>query len=149
MPTNVNWPTITVVRTSTSAYGTVSDVRVEKDGNQIELHGIEQAWRDNKPFKSCIPSGTYTLLPWESEKFGDCYAFVGGEVSLYKGNAPRYACLIHSANYASQLQGCMAVGLAKGHDNGKPAVWNSRKAIRKLQDVVGEGPAHVHIRWID
>ncbi len=150
MPTNVNWPTINVVRKSTSADGTVSDVYIEKDGEQVKLHGIEQPWRDNKPFKSCIPSGMYTLLPWESEKFGDCYVFVGGEVSLYEGNGSRYACLIHSANYAHQLQGCLAVGLSEGvSEDGKPAVWNSKKAVQKLQDVVGEGPAQVNIRWID
>ena len=151
MPTNINWPSISVIRKTTSEGGTTSEVYARKGNDSIKLYGIEPPWRDNKPFVSCIPSGQYVILPWESSKYGDCFAFTGGEVSLYKGSgAARYACLIHPANYAHQLQGCLAVGLSKGETTeGNPAVWSSRKAMSKLIDLVGDGRCIAYIRWID
>ena len=77
--------------------------------------GLEQEWRDNKPFISCIPSGEYELLPWSSEKYGSCFVFKN--LKLKVSDYPlkdkpdfRYACLIHGANYSRQLQGCLAPG---------------------------------------
>ncbi len=83
---------------------------------------IEQDWQGNRGFVSCVPLGTYQLVPYSSEKYPDHYALVNKELGVYakesdipKGQKGRYAILIHVANTASQLQGCIAVGMSRGY----------------------------------
>lgn len=151
MPDKANWPKVDVIRLSTSQGGTTSKVKINNySKGEGEFYGLELPWRDNKPFVSCIPSGEYVLIPWESEKYGSCYAFVGGEVSLYEGNGNRFACLIHAANYARQLQGCLALGRSDGVDeDGNPAVWNSRDALSGFMELAEGKPCNVSIRWME
>ena len=69
---------------------------------------------------------------------GECYGCVGPEnagidedtVGLWDvaGNV-RFACLIHAANWPSQLRGCMALGLRPGADQDEWGVADSRKAV--------------------
>ena len=75
-------------------------------------HIAEQPWNDNKPFKSCIPEGHYEVVKHSSPKFGRCFALIGEGVGLNKGDAHRYAILIHPANWPDQVQGCLAPGLS-------------------------------------
>jgi len=39
---------------------------------------------------------------------------------------------IHNANYPSELNGCFAVGTSMGKD----AVWNSKNAMRNINNIV-------------
>lgn len=140
--------TILINRYASTRNGTQSNVSVA--GNEQSWHGLERPWLDNLPFESCIPTGTYALLSWESPRYGECYIFVGGRVSIDEGRAERYACLIHPANYTRQLQGCMALGMKKedyfkGKDSA--AVWSSRDATNQFRNVVGTEPAQVVISW--
>jgi hypothetical protein len=41
--------------------------RFLRDGLQI-AYSVEQTWRDNQPFVSCIPAGRYEVVPYESKK---------------------------------------------------------------------------------
>jgi len=102
---------------------TVSKVYIN---DEFYCYGIEQPWADNKPYESCIPAGSYMLLPFQSSKYGSTYHFHNPHLgvtkfkdtsSSYLGHN-RYACLIHSANWARQLQGCLGLGmeLVKGKD---------------------------------
>ena len=111
--------------------------------------GIEQPWRDNAPFESCIPSGGYVLLPFTGAKYKNVWAFHGGTVSIHASDRDRYSCLIHSANYASQLSGCLAIGQSAGFTKkGKNAVWNSRAAIEDLRSRTKDDPFIVcEVRW--
>ena len=80
---------------------------------EFQCYTIEPPWLDNKPFVSCIPVGEYQLEPYYSQKYGDVVAMVGEGVVANKHDAKegdRYGCLVHSANWASQLQGCVAPG---------------------------------------
>ena len=119
------------------------------------FHGIEQPWRDNLPYHSCIPPGIYTFIPWNSPTHGSCFAFVGGSVALSEEDlAPptitRFACLAHVANYAHDVEGCSGLGMSKGRrtrDN-IPAVWRSGDAMRKLKRILGSDPYHIaYVRW--
>ena len=130
---------IIVDRYESTGKGTLSNVSVidpHSDTPITTYFGIECPWKDNQPSVSCIPGGKYDLVPHSSDKYGEVWAFVGGTVSHYydDGQSERYACLIHSANYAHQLQGCLAIGVGAGDNDGVPAVWNSRKAIKSLGD---------------
>lgn len=47
--------------------------------------------------------------------------------------------LIHAANYADELEGCIAPGMERGWDGVRPAVWRSRHAHALYMDsLVGE-----------
>jgi hypothetical protein len=63
---------------------------------------LERGDLDNEKMKSCIPVGTYKVVPRYSAKFGH---------HLHVTNVMnRDFILIHPANYWKQLNGCIAVG---------------------------------------
>ena len=148
-------------RHESTAGGTLSDVVLKENTSDeviLKLSGIECPWRDNKPAGSCIPGGDYGLVPHNSDRFPNVWAFVGGTVAHYPDSMnedqTRYACLIHSANYAHQIFGCLAVGISDGETehNGSmiPAVWNSRDVVNALREHLGTTVSHTaHIRWFD
>lgn len=77
-----------------------------------EFYTLEQAWRNNRPFESCIPDGAYLIEPHVSPNHGDCYIVSGGSVSKSPSpKHPRNFILFHPANKVEQLQGCIALGM--------------------------------------
>jgi len=99
---------------------------------------VEQPWRDNKPFESCVPNGTYDLVPFSSKKFGEVFALVGDTVSKYKSEKARYACLIHQANWSRDVQGCIGIGQNITYINGLLAVNNSKFSLQELFRLMAE-----------
>lgn len=93
--------------------GTLSTVYI--DDNAF-CYSIEQNWLHNQPFLSCVPDGVYELVEFESEKYGSTFAIYNPDRDVYvnKGDmandTDRYACLLHKANWAHELQGCIAFG---------------------------------------
>ena len=135
---------ITLTRHSTSEKGTTGTLEVE----DLRLPTIEPPWRDNTPSVSCIPSGVYTLSPYTSGRYGDCFRLLGGTVGSQQGYSPRFAVLIHAGNWHTDSQGCILPGLSKGWDDTKdlPAVWHSRKAMARLRNAI-DGPVELVIGW--
>ncbi len=73
-------------------------------GPDTKLCTVELRWNNNIHGDSCIPEGKYKVVPRTSPKHGDHF---------YITNVPgRDMCLFHSANYARELLGCVAPGLA-------------------------------------
>lgn len=77
---------------------------------------LERAWLNNKRAESRIPPGTYSL---KLKKFGDSrfdrhYRQLFGDfhagMILVDGVPDRSQILIHMANWAAQLEGCIAAG---------------------------------------
>lgn len=74
----------------------------------------ELPWRDNAPFRSCIPAGRYLCKWLPSNRFGHAYEITGVPA--------RTRCLIHVANffgdqakgYATDVDGCIGLGTAPG-----------------------------------
>lgn len=133
-------------RYESSKDGTLSRVTI----GETVLYGLEQPWRDNFPFKSCIPSGDYILEPHNSSRFGQTWAFVGGLVShQHTDCCLRYACLIDVANYAREVKGCLAVGLERSKGpKGEPKVYPSRKALELLRELMSPDETHrATITW--
>ena len=92
---------------------------------------LERRWRDNLPFISCIPAGTYELRLHEDGRHAGTWALVGGTVSYEKDREfPRYCILIHPANFAYQLAGCIAPGLSLGYLKDRRAILSSGAAMR-------------------
>ena len=147
MPVSVNDldSNVIIIRESTSKNGTFSSVSVTTPDTTLMFSGVEKPWRDNKPFVSCIPSGIYVGIPWESSKFGNVYGIVGGTVSLTKGNAERYACLFHVGNYEKDVSGCIALGRGSAPN----MVTNSRDAMNMFREIIGDNLFRIDIRWID
>jgi len=145
--------TILINRYTSTRNGTQSHVSVV--GHEQTWHGLERPWLDNLPFESCIPTGIYGLLPHTSPMYGECRVFIGGSVAINpdhvgEGSAERFLCLVHSANYTRQLQGCLALGTGKSdyHEaEDSYAVWNSRIALKQFQDVLGYRSAECVISW--
>lgn len=105
-----------------------------------EVFTIERPWLGNKPFESCIPDGHYTLKPFSGTRFKDVW-----ELKHVPG---RSAILIHAANWAFQLHGCIAPGVdwkvrQPSQDERSCMVTNSRAALQTVfahiakQDVPG------------
>lgn len=94
--------------------------------------------------KSCVPLGTYKLEKHESLKHGKTWALVNHELDVlhYEGqdNDPdedRSTALIHAANFARQLQACIAPGTHTTQaPNGEYMVASSRKAMDILRSKI-------------
>lgn len=101
------------------------------DGEQTGFT-IERPWLDNAVGISCIPEGTYVLKPKTYGKYG-----TPDNPALWVQDVPgRTHILIHGANRAEQLQGCIAPGVVCGPDY----VGRSREALKTIK-------AHANAAW--
>ena len=103
---------------------------------------VEKPWDNNKPFRSCVPDGEYTLVPHGHYKHdGNVLALVGETVSHYKDpDFERYACLIHTANYPKDVVGC--IGLGEDYSSSKNMITNSRKSIKEFYAKISPNKSH-------
>ncbi len=119
---------------------------------------IERPWVPNpngakggQPNVSCIPDGMYRLLPHESRSKGSVFIIFNPLLGVFKfpqDHEPgegRNVCYIHSANWAWQLEGCIAPGLTRMplKPTGQvvmPAVASSGAAMSILRSVIGGRP---------
>lgn len=108
------------------------------------LDTIERPWipdligRGGRKGISCVPKGLYRLVPHDTEAHPKTWALVNPELDVYhqpddvpvaKRQYARTAVLIHAANYAHELRGCIAPGLRRGVN----VVWDSRRAMHRIQ----------------
>ncbi len=94
---------------------------------------VEREWCNNEPFKSCVPEGTYNLVPHQSPKYGDCYALDAPTLGVtIHGPSTRTVCLVHIANKPSELLGCMSPGLRFGYVGNEWSVISSGVAFKAL-----------------
>lgn len=110
----------------------------------LTLCTIERPWipspdsRGGKKGVSCVPAGTYRLERHNSDAHPMTWALVNPDldVSHYPNGNDRSAVLIHPANWAFELRGCIAPGTrAEKSDRGFMVV-ESRKAFRLLQELL-------------
>lgn len=120
------------------------------------LATIEQPWTPNpngapggKPFESCIPDGTYRLVPWTRPNGDPVYMIINEDLGVfaYPDDHPaghgRDLCLAHSANWVTQIEGCCAPGLArlpmKNPETRRmeQAVTSSRVAMSRIRSALG------------
>lgn len=80
--------------------------------------------------RSCAPVGTYDLVLHDSEAHPETWALVNPALGItHFGPSPRSAILIHVANYAWELRGCIAPGLIRGPQS----VLKSRAAMAQIK----------------
>lgn len=121
----------------------------------MRLHTIELPWKDNEAGTSCIPAGDYELVPYSSPTHGPTYCMHNPSLNIYgPGFVPeggRSFCELHSANWARQLKGCIALGLEAtpmlDPVTGvvEPAVENSKDAVAELLRLLGTGVTGHHL----
>lgn len=117
------------------------------------FHTIEREWLDNRPGQSCIPTGRYRLEPYSSKKYPNHYALVNHDLDVFaragdipKGIKGRWGILIHIANIARQLEGCIAVGMSPGYTTIDRrvgfGVLHSTPAFNTLMSLLGSDEEH-------
>ena len=94
-------------------------------GTSFSCVGIEPPWMNNTPFKSCIPAGVYRA----KLSYYNAGGYQAYELLNVEG---RTDILIHAANKASQLAGCLAPGEYIDQMDNEVAVTNSRNTLRDL-----------------
>ena len=117
---------IQLIRDSDDGECTLGRMYCEGD---FMCYTIERPWKNNKRRVSCIPEGTYPLTTKEYGRFWDKY---NKPIPILEDTDPRSEILIHPANYAKDLAGCIALGDSKGEQ----AVWNSVKTWKKWLPVI-------------
>lgn len=114
---------------------------------------IERAWVPTPDAccgvkgRSCVPAGLYKLNRHTTDAHPKVWALVSPELWVYhwpwEVPPPRQAlarsvCLIHPANWASELRGCIAIGKQRVKEpNGFWKVTESRDAVNELRTLLG------------
>ena len=104
------------------------------------LYTIERPWIAGRapggaPNVSCVPDGVYSLVRHARPNGDVCVALRNPSCGVYysQEHVPaaggRTLILIHSANYASELQGCIAPGLGLTVNENRLMVTASRQAM--------------------
>lgn len=119
--------------------------------NGVRYWSMEQNWAENAKGISCVPEGRYTLYGVMSPKYGRRAHLYAPDLHVWlrQEDVPsRFAnegkgrshVMIHPANIASELRGCIALGMGKGKlfDSKSrrtvQAVLSSRTAVDGFQD---------------
>lgn len=120
---------------------------------------VERPWipspdhRGGMNRQSCVPPGTYRIIPHHSVNFPNTYALINHDLDVYyqpgdvpKGKKGRTAILIHVGNYVRSVVGCIAVGMEHGTLGGEPAVLRSVMAMRELDKILARGNHTLEIK---
>ena len=85
---------------------------------------LELPWRDNEPYISCIPEGTYNCHRYGSPKFENTFQIC---------NVPkRTYILFHRANTIDDLRGCIGIAEEFGVLKDQPAILSSGKGFKEF-----------------
>jgi hypothetical protein len=117
-------------------------------GEQV-FDAIGQPDNHDQPDHSCIPLGLYQLVPHDTAAHPDTWAMVNPALGVTHEPADpipddctyphRFACLLHPANFAHQLQGCFAPGMGRSLAGGMWMVTDSRMAFTAIQEMLEPG----------
>lgn len=122
----------------------------------LRLATIEEPWiaNPNGPggcalkrdgVASCIPDGSYSLLPFDGARFQNVFVFENQALGVYRlpSDLPtgqkwgRSACLVHVGNSVKDIEGCAAVGKRHVIDANTHMIHESRAAIDALRALLG------------
>lgn len=101
---------------------------------------MERPWLDNANNVSSIPKDTYQVLETFSNRFQKLLYEVTGVLN-------RTSCRIHPANYARQLEGCIALGdgFTDIDKDGELDVTNSVATVDKFMSFMNNQPFELTI----
>jgi hypothetical protein len=107
---------------SSQKHGT-QGVLIDVDDNEIGVPiavTLEKPFLDNKPFVSCIPSGSFYCKEIESPRFGHSF-----EITV----SGRSHVIFHAGNLPRDTHGCILLGIKFGLLNGDQAILGSKTAV--------------------
>ena len=100
-------------------------------GRLGQFYTLENRWRGNEPRVSCIPAGTYEMVPGFFNR--------GGYAVWEELDVPgRSHILFHVGNTEKDTLGCPLVGRKVGVLGGKIAVLDSRTAFAEWMAEMGD-----------
>ena len=105
---------------------------VENGEILFKSESIERGWQDNKKRVSCVPQGMYPLKKEWSNRFKQ-------ELWELYEVPNRSECKFHAANYARQLNGCIALGERRADidKDGNLDVTSSKATMKKFHEAMG------------
>jgi len=115
--------------------------KLYKDDGDLVCYTIELPYKNNTKLISCVPCGRYELYNYNSAKFPNTVTLSNPRTNVYvnaPNNIARSKILFHAANVSSQLEGCIAPGMLVGEVYNKPAVLQSRIAMKKILPLLKE-----------
>ena len=108
--------------------------------DSFQCYTVEQPWRNNKPFKSCIPEGIYSVRRAATPNHPRTFILSNDALDVHEVNQGkgRYAILLHTGNTMDDIVGCIAPGDRLGCLGGIWSVMDSRSAYKRLDNRIGE-----------
>lgn len=129
-------------------YEACTQGRVSEAGEHLG-YTMEQPWKDNTPYHSCVPDGDYDLVPFDSPQFGPVFLMVNPSLNVYAfeedcpDDTGRFLCLFaHVGNWVHDVEGCVALGEALGFDTHGYMVTRSADAIEAFRRRVPHTTGH-------
>lgn len=111
------------------------------DGDDFNFFTVEDVARAagvKIPKETAIPAGTYRVIMDQSERHQSIQPHILN-VPLFSGIR------FDVANFAEQVEGCIAVGAGKGTD----AVWNSKQTHKILCEKIQAALDHGELVWVE
>ncbi len=110
---------------------------------------VERPWRDNKPRRSCIPTGSYPLLMVSDSPIMTRLGYDGNgwEVCDVPG---RTHILLHPGNRPTDSMGCIlptsTIDISNGAKGMRVSGGSSRVAYEKLNDALMQCNGHITLK---
>jgi hypothetical protein len=141
--------TIRLIRLSDNPEGANNAVYGTIYFGNDQVHSMERPWIPSEEYpsgksnESCFPVGTYDLVKDFSPKYGhEMWYAVNHDLGVYlrpedrQHDWQRWGCMIHSANWVNQLNGCVAPGLTRGMIGSTYGIGSSKAAQDKLYSYI-------------
>lgn len=116
----------TLARFAHLPLGTLGHFRI----GGLHFISLEDPWRGNMAFKSCIPLGEYEVRATVTPKHGNTWEVM---------NVPdRTAILIHVGNSPLDTEGCILLGRGWAVTKNMPSILDSRASIGELREALAD-----------
>ena len=124
---------------------TIGRLAVVEDGEEVwSCRTIELPYRDNERWVSCIPPGRYVAeIVQESPAFSYSHVWIHDR-GFHAAASTRTGIKIHIANYARELEGCIAVG-REFRDLDGDGVVDVTDSEETLRDLLKQMPAKTEL----
>jgi len=122
-------PVVTLSRGHSSDKVTLGMLQIAGEDHE-PIYTLENPWKDNKPYVSCIPADSYACRPYSGTKYKNVY--------IVDGVPQRSGILFHHGNFEEDTSGCILLGLSAGKLRGEAAVKESKKAMDYFRLLIGD-----------
>lgn len=132
---------VVITRKKDTGKQTLGKLVATNNGATFTCDTLELSWKNNEKNISCIPTGTYEVKHTFSPRFMK-YTYEIQKVPNRSGIR------VHVANYYTQLNGCIALGVTPKDINkdGQLDVLNSRNTIKSFEQFMGKKPFKLLIK---